>query len=367
MNQTYRLRYANQIVGVFLLVVLVASIALSLVLLRAGDYLVEQDSFWVELAQDEIGDLHQGADVMILGQRAGNVDKIEYVDGSTQIRVSLSIDPDKSNQIFENSVVSLARKFGVGTPVLVIRRAVNPQGELVQLLSGSQIKGFQGTPDRIDQMSREVEAVSESIRLIQQTLAPTLVSMDSAAKRMEKTLDEAADPTLAQAGDASQSVYTTSEAVRPETLKTLQTMQSATENLESRITALTTTVEKLVKTDVKQTLADVRDSTEKIDKATLSVQQTAVETNENIAATLLRLQAAAVEVQQLARESRQLVRVVRSEADELPGTTERVNDTVSETQDLVGEIRSHWLLRRYSNQGSPTRQVSPASVRGGMQ
>ena len=40
-------------------------------------------------------------------------------------------------------------------------------------------------------------------------------------------------------------------------------------------------------------------------------------------------------------------------------------DTVSDTQDLVGEIRSHPLLRRYSKQARPTPQISTSGVRGG--
>ncbi|MEZ6092361.1 MAG: tetratricopeptide repeat protein [Pirellulaceae bacterium] len=49
----------------------------------------------------------------------------------------------------------------------------------------------------------------------------------------------------------------------------------------------------------------------------------------------------------------------------MPGTVEQFNATVDDAQDLVGEIRSHPLLRRYSNRPSTTRQTSPSGIRAG--
>ncbi|TWU43922.1 hypothetical protein Q31b_14540 [Novipirellula aureliae] len=366
MNEPLRLRYTNQIVGVFLLILLLFVIGLSVLLLQATDYFVEQDLYWIEIAQEDVDDLYKGADVMILGERAGAVDSIRYIDGSDRIRVNLRIDPTKSADIFTDSVVLLQRRFGLGNPILVIRRAHRDGASEAQSLpAGSRLENFHGEDDRIDQMAREVATVSDSVRKIQQKLDPTLTGIEQSAKRFTSSLDDSVDPALASTRRASDSVRVTSEAVRPEVVDTMQTVRTATENLESRIETLTGKIEQLVEKDVRRTLADVRESTDDISEAAKGVNQSTETVSEDIAETLAALRVAAEQVQQLATETREVVRMVRKEANDLPGTTQRVNDTVSDTQELVGEVRSHWLLRRYRDQSTASEQLSPSSVRGG--
>lgn len=365
MNEPYRLRYTNQIVGAFLVIVLLFVILLLAVLLRAGNFLADHQRYWIEIDQDEIGDLHKGAEVTILGERAGTVEDIRYVAQTDQVRVDLHIDPAMGDEIFADSFVQMERKFGVGAPILVIRRGSNDQRQPTRLASGSRLKIVQSESDRVDQMARELESASESIRLIQQQLSPTLSDISDSADRFNGSLDDSVDPAFARFGQASDSIYNTSEAVRPETLETLQAVQSATENLESRVATLTEKIETLVENDMRDTLVEVRQSSDDISTAAKTVDQTTQDVNQDVAKTLETLREAAEQVQQLAIDTSDLIRVVRKEANDLPGTTKRVNDTVSDAQDMVGEIRSHWLLRRYSTQGKPTTQVSPSSIRGG--
>jgi len=366
MNEPLRLRYTNQIVGAFLLILLLFVIGLSVLLLQATDYFVEHDMYWIEIAQEDVGELYKGADVMILGERAGNVDSIRYIDGSDRIRVSLKIDPTKSADIFTDSVVLMQRRFGLGKPTLVIRRAHRDRAIQAQPLpAGSRLENFRGEDDRIDQMAREVATVSDSVRKIQQKLEPTLTGIEQSANRFASSLDDSVDPAFASTQNASDSILATSEAVRPEVVETMQTIRTATENLESRIETLTKKIEQLVENDVRRTLADVRESTDDISDAAKGVNQSTQTASEDIAETLVALRLAAEQVQQLATETREVVRIVRKEAGDLPGTTRRVNDTVSDTQELVGEVRSHWLLRRYRDQATASQQLSPSSVRGG--
>ncbi len=233
------------------------------------------------------------------------------------------------------------------------------------MVSGSRLKLVQSESDRVDQMARELESASEAIRLIQQQLSPTMTDISNSAGRFNGSLEKSVDPAFARLEQASGSIYETSEAIRPETLETMQAVRSATQELESKVTTLTEKIELLVENDMRDTLVEVRQSSDDISTAAKSVDETTQDVNEDIAKTLETLRQAAEQVQQLATDTRDLVRVVRREANDLPGTTKRINDTVSDTQDMVGEIRSHWLLRNYSTQGDPSSQLSPSSVRGG--
>lgn len=358
MNEPYRLRYTNQIVGIFLLVLLLFGIVLSLFLLRAGDYIAAKNRYWVEISQDDVADLHRGAGIMMLGELAGEVDDIRYIEGTNRIRVDLKIDASRGDEIFEDSELILDRRYGVGAAVLALRRGSRGVDAPVVLPTNSQIRKFSGETDRVDQMASEVETVSDSIQQIQQKL-------DSVAARFECTLDESADPAFDKITRASDSFYETNETLRPDVLETSQTIRAATKSLESRMVDLTQKIDMLFERDMRDTLAEVRESSDDFSDAAKSVNQTSEEVNQDISRTLVDMRVAIEQVRALAEESREVIQIVRQEADELPGTTERFNDTVDDTQDLVGEVRSHWLLRRYSNQPGPTQPVSPSAVRGG--
>lgn len=355
MNEPYRLRYTNQIVGGFLLAFLLFLIVLSLLVFRVSDRFGRKDRFWIRASESEIRDLHRGAEVMMLGESVGEVRSIEYDEDQRSIRVEIQIDREKSDQIFEDSVVRLERKFGVGAPVLAIRRGGSEFGQSDLLPPGSEIKTFQGESDRVDQLSQEVQTIAESIRGIRQSAEPSLQSVDDAADRFRGSLDNSVDPAFEATREASESFLQTNEQVR-----------TVTSRLEARIEALAQKIETLVEQDMRQTLSEVRETSDDFSDAAQSVNRTSGNVNEDVAETLVRMREAIEQVRVLAEETRDVVRIVRREANELPGTTSRVNDTVSDTQDLVGEIRSHWLLRRYSNQSTPSSQVSPSSVRGGL-
>ena len=508
MNEPFRLRYTNQIVGTFLLAILLFLIATSIVLMRAGDFFSTPVSYWIEVPQNEIGDLHRGAEVMMLGQRVGEVRTIDYIDDTDWVQIELAIVADKADQITENSEIQFERKFGVGAPILVIRRSIpdtdadrdsgnpsinpesipvrdrpsgsssvssnspivslqfpelrfpnrtpatlvgdrrgetpalltkpaknlaatgpvdadakipvmlhnsdptatNQQNEppdestanrtLVQNNSGDgnrppaggrndaprRTLRFRGESDRLDKVAQEVAEVSDSVRLIQEQLRPTLEGIEDAADRFDASLDQTIDPAFRQADTAFRSLENTSETIRPETIQTLSTIQNSTLRLEQRITELTDRVEKLVDQDVSQTLAEIRQSSDRAAEASDSARQaadraglaadnvagaadnindTTDQVNRDIAKTLSSVRDAAVQVQRLAIETRQVVRIVRGEAEELPGTAERINATVADTQDLVGEIRGHWLLRNADRSDQVSRQVSPSAVRVG--
>lgn len=354
MNEPYRLRYTNQIVGVFLLVFLLFLFVLSLLVFRVSDRFGKKDRFWIRASETEIRDLHRGAEVIILGERAGEVRSIAYDEDQRSIRVELQIDRAMSDQIFEDSTIRLERKFGVGAPVLMISRGDSEEGPPKPLAPGSEIENFQGESDRVDQLSREVEVIAESVRAIQESAVPSLQSVDDAADRFRGTLDNAADPAFEKTREASESFLQTNEEFR-----------LATRNLQTRIESLTMKVEALVDQDLRQTMAEVRESSDDISEAAGSVNQTSDNVNQDVAQTLERMREAIDQVRVLAEETRDVVKIVRREANDLPGTTARVNDTVSDTQELVGEIRSHWLLRRYSNQSTPSTQITPSAIRGG--
>jgi phospholipid/cholesterol/gamma-HCH transport system substrate-binding protein len=373
MNEPYRLRYTNQIVGFFLLLLLIATITVGVAITRSSRILVKPDQFYINVTEEQASDLRTGTEVIVLGRRIGQIEELTYVDTTNLVRVMLAIDPRYSSQITTDSEVTLDRKFGLGTPVLKIGRkaVVDRQGPLVPIEPGNQISQFIGEIDRVEQMAKEVEGVGDSIQTVEQELTPALRSIDVAAQRITKSIDQDISPATEQGKKTLQSIELTSETIRPETVKTMESIRESTKQLEIKVADLADRISTLVDGDVRSAIASFDQTADAGTDAARAIQKTATnldtktdQAKDEISATLKTLRQTAELIQKLTNETREIVRIVRSEAEELPGTTERVNQTVSDTQDLVGEIRSHWLLRRYHQADGSTEPLPPSHVRG---
>ena len=77
MNEPYRLRYTNQIVGSFLAAFLLILFLLLVYTLRVS----RKVEYSLVLSEDQLSDLKSGAEVIILGESAGSVKSISYLDG----------------------------------------------------------------------------------------------------------------------------------------------------------------------------------------------------------------------------------------------------------------------------------------------
>lgn len=375
MNESYRLRYTNQIVGVFLLIFLVSTIALGIAVTRVSRFFVTPDLYYFELTEDKVADLRIGTEVIVLGRRIGQLEALDYVDNSGNVRVTLGIDPQYSEQITNDSEVALERKFGLGTIIIKIRRRPSPEAlaDLMPLSPGETIRYGSGEVDRVDEMAREVKSVSQSIQNIESDLRPTLNNIKTAAELLAESIEQSFSPAADRSQDAFESVERTSEALRPDTLQTLEVIRTTSERLERDIAELTQRIQVTVDEDLRNTLLSIKQTADAAQTAALNVSETSVaidsktdKTAEDVSDTLLVMRQAIQSMQKLITETRQMVQVLRGEANQIPGTTQRFNDTVEETQELVGEIRDHWLLRNSQRGMGPSTQVSPSSVRSGV-
>jgi ABC-type transporter Mla subunit MlaD len=358
MNEPVRLRYANQIVGLFLLLVLVLCclVAVRLFTRIAG----KKDRFYIDVSEDVASQLRTGTEVIILGETVGEVAQLSYVDGGDLVRVALAVDSRRSDLITTESEVELERKYGVGPPVVRIGRSrAGVDDEPPRpILPGGKILRFRQDEDQVQNMADTVETAGGSV--------------DTAAQEITKSLRETVQPAFSASQKSFDSVRETSETLRPQAVETLAQLRETTVKLESELTQLTQRVDQLVDGDIRNTIDQINasavaaaEAAESVRELSRGLDQKSAVTAEDVARTLQTLRETALQIQQLTSETRDVVRIVRSEAEELPGTTARVNDTVNEASDLVDTINDHWLLRRYQRSQQPSRQLPPSSIRGG--
>lgn len=425
MNQSIRLRYANIIVGLFTLGVLFLMVVLIALAFRRGEY--QTYEFFV--TEREAGDLFQGAEVWMLGERAGSVTSLTYVGQSNRVRIEIAIKLSLVDQM-KNVEVHLERKFGVGTPLLRIRRrnatstdetsSITPIGfgpptlmrpivfrpdplfpepmqqsaapapsdaarkpssrpsqdqnadadrdadrdDVITLDVGNGDMTFVGENDRLSDISTQVKRVADSVNAIRDRALPTLDNISESSRDVSS---------------ASKSFRDASEQLRPETSQTLRKIRSAADDFQNDIETVTGTINEVVENEIRTAVDQVRQSAIATSKASqqaetaaqqaalaaASVNETSVQTGQQIETTLSDLRETSSEIRRLVRETLEVVRIVRDEAEDLPGTTERVSDAVGDTQDLVEQIQDHWLLRKGRRKDSSPAGISPSSLRIG--
>ncbi len=355
MNEPYRLRYANQMVGGFLLVLFVSTIAIGIALANASQLLVKPVYYFVNLNEDESSALQVGTEVIQLGKRIGQVDALEYAESDGMITVKLAIDPNHSSNITTGTELSLERKFGLGAAFLKVRRIKVESGKAEPLASGSVIKNFHGEIDPVKKMSDELSEVADSVKSVEGEMSPAFNEIGQAGKGIKESFRDSVNPAFDQAQTAFRSVENTSESFRIKAMDTLTQLDATTKDLDAKISGL---VERAKKSADAATTAS-----ESVAKTSTSINSKTDKLNSEISETLTFMRDAITSMQRLSDETRDLVQVLRGEAEEIPGTTKQVRNTVEDTEQLVNEIRSHWLLRGARQDAAPTEQISPSSVR----
>jgi len=366
MNEPYRLRYTNQIVGVFLLMLLVLLAIVGIAVTRVSRILITPVRYFVMLSDKEAEDLSTDTEVVVLGKRIGSIESIEYVDLSDQIRITLAIDPLFREFLTTDTFLTIERKFGLGKTVIKLRRihrddsVAEPDGtennSATRLLEpGSMIARIEAEEDRLGQIANKVDGTGDSI--------------DLAAKSISKTFDNSVSPAADRLKTAFDSVERTSDVVRPDTILTLEVIRQSTSRLENQVGDLTKAMQSVVEVELRTTLNSIEKSARASEQTAFAVAETSTaivdstgKTQTDIAQTLVILRQAIASIQNLTNETREVVRIVRGEANDLPGTTQRINETISDSQDLVNEVQDHWLLRGRNRRELPTPQVSPSST-----
>ncbi|MCU0719256.1 MAG: hypothetical protein MUC83_06110 [Pirellula sp.] len=360
-NEPFRLRYANRIVGVFLLILLVSITSIAVMLANLSGVMTKRADYFCDLPESVAIDLVKGTEVLQLGEQIGRVVSLEYVEDSTQVRLKLSINPPYEQTLTTLSYLSLERKFGVGATYLKIRRLKNVgESSPTALVPGDSIP-FITQDDPLNSVAGNVENASSSIRTIQTEMTPTLSSVKSASDSINLSVSEQINPAMKQSKAAFESMEATSNL-----------LQEQSRILSAEIQSLTDRTRDLIDKDVSQTLTSIVKASDAAKKASDTVAETSQRidnktdvTNDEILKTLEIMNKTLLLVQKLTTESRQVVQIIRGEADDLPGTTAQIKATADDSQELVNEIRSHWLLRNSRSPSSENKQISPSSFRAG--
>lgn len=131
MTEPIRLRYVNQLVGAFILMIIALLLVGTVIVVRQQEIFVPEYEILAYIAEADLDGLRKGTEVLVLGRQAGEIDDIGYFDGERDgknVRITMKIKETFRDEIFTDSVAHLKRRLaGAGEAYLEITRGPGHQ------------------------------------------------------------------------------------------------------------------------------------------------------------------------------------------------------------------------------------------------
>jgi ABC-type transporter Mla subunit MlaD len=301
------------------------------------------------IQQGDLDGLRQGTEVIILGQSAGRVTKIEYVGRGTELRMSLTLKENFKDSLYTDSIVRLRRHFGVGEPYLEIIRGPKSTEKLPLPHNGQVVRfaTFEPEQDRVDQLSAQMIEVSRTIAKVEHSLVPALESINQAAVAMKSTYSDSVGPAANKIGTSSEKVAVSAQKSQERLEGTLFRFEQTADRIDQSMQVVEDRINGLTD-DAKKAVNQIEKSAKQFGDGSTELKAQGV--------------AAFKEMQNLMLDGRQMVGSIK---DDVPTAVENMNDTAAGAADVVEGMKQHWLLRRYIRSSPTSTQTPPSGIRGG--
>ncbi|HBJ38600.1 MAG TPA: hypothetical protein DDZ51_28395 [Planctomycetaceae bacterium] len=348
LSRGHKLRYANQFVGAFILLVVGLLFVGMVVLIRSKDWLTPKFPIVAYLPEDELNGLQVNTPVQILGERVGKVIDITYETKQSAELAAWWPPNERPPTHFLRVDIEVAadaiERLGPMTPRIYVRRRMAGVGDVyLELMRGRATQDFyviqpeKSAQDEIRTMTQLMGEVQRDFEIIRQNLERSAANFDESNSDIIKT---------------SQRVRELSESLL---------------ELSPKLPKLAESVERTSE-DMRVTSERFRETTQEISQSNRQLQNVLTDAEE-VSPRLLPI---AKQTEQLLQTSQVVADRFKDESESLPGTVNQFRDTLGGFQDTVGEaqevidgLRQNWLIRKHVAQPEQPSRVSPSKVRVG--
>jgi phospholipid/cholesterol/gamma-HCH transport system substrate-binding protein len=308
MEERFKFRRVNEITGTFVLIVVILVVAALFMAGRAQRWFAPSHDITVLLPEAGAFGLAAGADVNVMGVRAGWIKRIEVEN--TRLLARATIDAKFRPLVRTDSVVELQRAFAIaGDTFLDIQRGEGP------LLPETEVLVARPPPDFMAEFEELMAAVRNEVMPLAEQVQDTLEQWGALGADLRGSQQHLAAILESVAGMTA-------------------------EMAEGRGTA-----GRLI---MDENLAD---ELEKI------VQQAGV-AMEELRRVLDNLERGTARLPELGD-------VLTAEAMDLPMLTMQAKQTLREIEIFFEGLQRHWLVRGYMEPGVPRPRIPPGQVEGG--
>lgn len=360
MLRTYKLRYVNELVGVFVLITVGFIIFSVVVALRSRDWFTPTLRIRIILPEQGSMGLRAGNPVQVLGTVIGNVDAINYNADSGNMEARVSVRGNLISYLQDNSIPIIHKSFGIGEPYIEIVKNLHPDPQHPPAplpAEGATLwysEADTGPTDKIQEILAQVQdqavpameearaAIREYTQLaadlrnpdrpLQQTIRHLAAITDSVEKGNGLVGRLLNDPKYA---DQVYAMLPKVNAALDETQGILKDAHKTSANLATISTDAQTTTKKLPELldATKSTLADVQAVMQDVRKTTAKLPE--------------------------------VVEGANTTVQSLPGLVLQMQETMRQTQILIEGFQKSWLVRSYIDKtGEPTGRIRPDEIGG---
>lgn len=315
----------DEVVGAVVLACIGVFVA---VLINAGllkDWFQPSFTLRILLPDEGVSGLAPGAEVQVLGTRAGEVRRI-VIDPNQRMHAVARVEDQMRPFIRRDSVVSIRRQFGVaGAAYIDIQRGVGPELDWSYAVIAATTE--RAATDTLGQMIDEVRA----------KVVPVIDEIHKAVQAFNAVAQRITDP----AGPLEQTLASAAGIARK--------VESG-QGLAGRLIS-----DDKLPADLEATLVSVRELAAQLERTSKDprIAQILVKTD----SILTSLQAT---TRNLANTTPQITRNVRDTTDAMPATLLQAQIAARELELLLGQLRHHWLFGGSSAPAAPPSRRAPA-------
>lgn len=346
MARQFKFRYVNELVGSFVLLVIVLLVAGIILAGHYQDWFTPRHTVRITFPPEGSLGLRRGSEVEILQNLVGTVKKIEVDDDSDAMTGEIEVvGDDWFRFVRADSTVKVAKRYGVaGDAFLTITKGKGaPLAEGQSLVVTKDTELFEMANQLLNQVREATIPLLGQIRLTAEEYGALASDLRTGEHKVFKTTDEltalladlrGTNGPIAQLTAAIEQIKS-SEGPLMKTLVHIESIAAGLSKGEGAAGKLlrdpktAAEVEKLV-SEVGAAMAEVRKILDDVKKTTAQLPPMAAK--------------------------------VGREADDLPGLVLQLQQTLVETERLIDGVQKHWLIRGNITQPSATELIPPSEI-----
>jgi phospholipid/cholesterol/gamma-HCH transport system substrate-binding protein len=360
-----RFRYGNELVGAFVIAALLAFFGAALQAGVLRNWLNPGVSLRVLLPPEGSFGLSAGAQVEILGTRAGEVRRI-VIEPNESLYADVKIDDGMKRFVRRDSKAFIRKQFGVaGASYLEISRGTAQPMDWAYAVIDVQVE--RSATETITALIEEarnlvIPAVQDAQKTIR-ALAQVVEGLQDPQGPLQKTLtDVNAITARLQKGEGAVGKLLTDDALLRELQTTVDTANKGLTDLRSVLA----TVEKQSLGKVNNVLGELEKVSRDVSVLSRALAEQGKAIPEIVAKTnaiLGSLQTVIADTAKTTPELPSIARNVEATTGSLPALLIQTQETALELERLLAQLRGHWLLGGAASPPDPPPRLSPLEVR----
>ena len=336
MAERFKFRYVNQLIGIFVILVVILAVISVFVAARGQKWFEQNYKLRVLLPESGSHGLRNGSEVLLLGAIAGQVMEIA-INKNDRMEAHLSIRADFFRFVRDDSVAIIRTKFGLVAQDVYLEISRGTGALLPQKNAAIPCQVEKGIITTLEQTLRRLENVTLPAIEEYRGLAVDLRDPDSPLQAVLERMNRISENLEAGEGIAAK----------------LLTDKSLAADIEKTLTGINSNLNELT-----AVLKDARNTSGKIANVADNVSEQLAAMPRIASMTQRVLHETEVVLQDIHKTMGRL----EGEMKTLPGLIMQTGGTLRQIEKLVIGMQKHWLLREYVEQQTPVTRIPSAEI-----